>query len=626
MGSLLVYWLAVPLLVLACAWGIGWLLVVAVAGMSGLRASRRMAAVAVLSGFAVFTFAGSLLYAWSATAPLFAAVAMFASAAGWFLLLVANRGRRLVFSGSSAASWVAGIAAMALSGAAVLISGEATFAGYKKLDDTATWLAFADHLPAYGRATEVLAPSAYEAALAVNLGEGYPFGSVVPLAFASQLTGLDPAWMFQPLLSLWCVVLAVAMREVVLRTGHGTWSATAIAVVASQAALLYGYGLWGGVKEMAAAATIVTAYVLATRSGPESNVGPVSTAGLVGATGALTGILGAAGIVWLVPAFAAMVFQRRREGRARHASATTIAAGLAAVAAIASQGWRFLPPMARSPFDDDAFGNLSGRIDPWQAIGVWPAAGDFRSGADLPVIAGVIIAVAAVAWLYAVWSFTGRRDRDGTGLLALIAGVPLAALVIAVAVSPWVGAKALAIASPVVLVGALTGAVRFTARMRITGIFACVAIVFGVAWSDVMAVQGASLAPRAELEELEVIGERFSGRGPTFVGFDNPYATRHFLRRLNPESATDIRRRVLATRRGIEVGEGVDVAPGMLAPGALDSYNLVVVRRNAENPADTGFRTVFTTGSFEVWERQVVPAAGAGRQTPGAARTMSAAG
>jgi hypothetical protein len=31
-------------------------------------------------------------------------------------------------------------------GAPVILSGEATFTGYIKLDDTSTWLAFADHV------------------------------------------------------------------------------------------------------------------------------------------------------------------------------------------------------------------------------------------------------------------------------------------------------------------------------------------------------------------------------------------------------------------------------------------------------------------------------------------------
>ena len=49
-------------------------------------------------------------------------------------------------------------------GAPVFLSGSATFAGYIKLDDTATWLAFTDRLLEHGRNAAGLAPSTYEAA------------------------------------------------------------------------------------------------------------------------------------------------------------------------------------------------------------------------------------------------------------------------------------------------------------------------------------------------------------------------------------------------------------------------------------------------------------------------------
>ena len=38
-------------------------------------------------------------------------------------------------------------------GAPVILSGDPTFAGYVKLDDTSTWLAFTDHVLTYGHST-----------------------------------------------------------------------------------------------------------------------------------------------------------------------------------------------------------------------------------------------------------------------------------------------------------------------------------------------------------------------------------------------------------------------------------------------------------------------------------------
>ena len=86
--------------------------------------------------------------------------------------------------------WAVGSAVVvfAVFAAPVVLSGEATFAGYIKLDDTATFLALADRALEHGRSLDGLAPSSYEAALAVNL-HFYPLGSLLSLGMGSALTG-----------------------------------------------------------------------------------------------------------------------------------------------------------------------------------------------------------------------------------------------------------------------------------------------------------------------------------------------------------------------------------------------------------------------------------------------------
>src|ERR687895_245140 len=74
------------------------------------------------------------------------------------------------------------------------LSGHATFAGYIRLDDTATWMALTDRVMEHGRSLDGLAPSTYEATLSFNLGDGYPIGTFLPLGNGSQLTGVDVAW------------------------------------------------------------------------------------------------------------------------------------------------------------------------------------------------------------------------------------------------------------------------------------------------------------------------------------------------------------------------------------------------------------------------------------------------
>src|SRR5439155_14189586 len=92
----------------------------------------------------------------------------------------------------------AGACAYAVYAAPVVLSGRATFAGYIKLDDTATYLAMLDRVMTHGRSLAGLAPSTYDATLATSLDYGYPVGSFVPLGVGHQLLGTDAAWLWQP--------------------------------------------------------------------------------------------------------------------------------------------------------------------------------------------------------------------------------------------------------------------------------------------------------------------------------------------------------------------------------------------------------------------------------------------
>ena len=47
------------------------------------------------------------------------------------------------------------------------------------------------------------------------------------------------------------------------------------------------------------------------------------------------------------------------------------------------------------------------------------------------------------------------------------------------------------------------------------------------------------LAPRARLAELDQVGTRFAGQGPTLMTETEPYGVRHFLRNLDPEGAAE---------------------------------------------------------------------------------------
>ncbi len=130
----------------------------------------------------------------------------------------------------------------------------------------------------------------------------------------------------------------------------------------------------------------------------------------------------------------------------------------------------------------------------------------------------------------------------------------IACLAIVAITSPWNGGKALATASPIALSLAVLGALAALRLDRLAGGLLIVAIAGGVLWSNVLAYGGVSLAPYGELVELQGIGNRFAGEGPTLMTEYNPYGARHFLRKLDGEGATELRERTVPLRDG-GVGE-----------------------------------------------------------------------
>src|SRR3954447_6910569 len=175
--------------------------------------------------------------------------------------------------------------------------------------------------------------------------------------------------------------------------------------------------------------------------------------------------------------------------------------------------------------------------------------------------------------------------------------------------SPWVEAKALAIASPAVLLVALLGAcllVEGRTALRVAGVVALVAISGGVAWSNWLTYRDVKLAPRHRLAELVTIGPRFAGDGPTLINEYEPYGARYFLRKLDPEAPAELRRRVvpLRSREGLGKNEWAPIDEFLLEPILL--YRTIVTRRSpaeARPPAEYQLR--YSGRYYDVWQRDV---------------------
>jgi hypothetical protein len=240
-------------------------------------------------------------------------------------------------------------------------------------------------------------------------------------------------------------------------------------------------------------------------------------------------------------------------------------------------------------------------------VGIWPAR-DFRLEASEKALTAVLIVVALAACGYGVLrAVRERRPALPLYVFALVVGV----LAFEAFASPWVVAKALAMASPAILIGAAHGCARLGRRaaLRALGIAAMCVIAGGVAWSAAFAYHGTTIAPHDRFAELATIGDRFAGQGPTLTTEFEPFAVRYFLRRMDPEGASDLRRRrvPLVSGRLLRTGEPVNLDE--IAPAAVNVYRTLVLRRSPLESRPPAAYTLRWRGRFyEVWQRTGAPA------------------
>jgi hypothetical protein len=182
-------------------------------------------------------------------------------------------------------------------------------------------------------------------------------------------------------------------------------------------------------------------------------------------------------------------------------------------------------------------------------------------------------------------------------------------------------AKAFAMASPAFLLAATLGCVGLIAAGRRTeGLVALAVVAGGVMWSNALAFHEANLAPRAQLLELEHIGERFAGAGPALMTEYQPYGVRHFLRRLDAEGASELRRRQIPLRDGSMLGKGSFAELASFRRSAVLVYQTLVLRRSPLSaPPGPPYGLVWRGRFYDVWQQDAGRPCGtralAGRRT-----------
>jgi hypothetical protein len=591
--TLLVCWIVFPLALGVLSLGCG-LLLEAAAGI------RLPGALLPSAGLAVIVVAAHFTTLSDATAELSTPLVVALAVVGLALYPPWRRGPLDRWAVATAASVYAVFAAP------VVLSGAATFAGYIKLDDTATWLAITDHVMQHGHNLDGLAPSSYEATLAVNLPGGYPIGAFLPFGVGRELVGQDGAWVFQPYLAFLAAAFASSLYVLVSPLLRRGWLRMLTVFVASQAALLFGYSLWGGIKELSAAWVIAlvaaTAIPLAAPENPARSVLPLAFA-----SAATLAILSFGGTVWLgpllIPALVWLVRTRGWRFGVRRSLAFGIGAALLALPSLLSAE-TFLRPAGGTLTSSTDLGNLVQPLSWLQFFGIWPI-GDFRlrpESIDATHVLIAVVALSGVVGLVIAW-------RRSPGLVFYVVGATVGCALVASLGSPWIDAKALATASPAFVFAGLAGASAvFETGRRVEAGLVIAAIAGGVLWSNALAYKDVNLAPRDRLAELQQIGNRFAGEGPALMTDYEPYGVRHFLRKLDAEGASELRRRVIPLRSGKPLDKLGTADIDQFQLSGIVVYRTLVLRRSpvASRPPST-YTKVWSGKYYDVWQRPAIP-------------------
>jgi hypothetical protein len=588
--SLLLAWLVFPLILGALSLGCGFLV------ERGLRIELPGALVIPI-GLAVIVVAAQVATLSDSTAELAMPLVLALAIAG---LVLARPWQGLTIDPWAVVAFAAVFAVFA---APVVLSGSATFAGYTRIDDTSRWLAIIDHVMEHGRNLGGLAPSAYQAQLHDYVGTGYPVGAFLPLGVARPLVGQDAAWLFQPYMAFLGGALALSLYALGARLIQVGWQRALLAGIAAQPALLVGYALTGGMKEVASAWIIALAVALLPLVLEREDRRSLIPLTLV--TGAVFSIMSFGGVIWILPmllAAAGVLWFRKGARPALERSGWFALFGLLLVVPALPAAIDFIGSSAPDILTKK--GDIGGLVKPlsfFQIFGVW-FSGDFRL---TPGSAGFTDAFIVVVIAAGIGGLVWAASRRAAEPLIYVGAVLLAVFVTAIPGAPWVDAKAFAIASPAFVFAALVGASALVGIGRIVqAALIAAAIAGGVLWSNVLAYHDVNLAPRDRMVELQDIGKQFAGQGPTFMTVREVYAAYHFLRDTEAVTAGDDKVRRVPLRTGELLGPGRFADIDDFKLDALLSFRtLVVAHSPMTSRPPSAFKLVRAGHYFDVWQR-----------------------
>jgi hypothetical protein len=496
--------------------------------------------------------------------------------------------------------------------APVLMAGRPTFSSFGILGDSAFHLLGADYLMRHGQDYAHLdLLGSYGQYIHAYYATGYPSGADTLFGGSAFVLGAPLIWTMQPFNAFMLALAAGPAWVLARRIGlAGGWAALAT-LTATVPALAYGYELVASVKEIVALSLILALGALVVlhprwlwRGAAGAIPFALVLAGGVATLGVGFGAWALAAVLVLGAVAAGEIAAGRR--RARELLGTIATTG--AIVLVGALGtWTGLSrsvQVAKGIASTTNPGNLHAPLHVAQVFGTW-LAGSYEnapSGAPLAVTYTIVALTLLAAVLGALRIFHLGESALAGWIAAMIA-VGLALQLLA---STWVGAKALLLTSPAVVLLAWGGfaALRSAANRpapRAAALALAAALATGIGVSDAMQYHSANLAPTARYDELASVNARFAGRGPMLYGGFDEYAL-YQLRDVDLGGVDFI-----YPPAGIALmsGHGYPVDLDRVPPRAWPAYPLVLTRRDptASEPP-SAYRVVWQGTYYQVWARR----------------------
>jgi hypothetical protein len=503
----------------------------------------------------------------------------------------------------------AGVATYLLVAAPVIVAGRVTFTGYL-LDTTgAIQIAGAERLLHHAHDFSTGIP-AYGTTLAAYFGNGYPSGGHGVLASVAWLSGQDLIWLYSIFQAVELSMAALVLAFLARRAGLPRPAAAVTGTIASVPALVYAYALMGSIKEITAlpmlllmGALVVCARQLRAAAGIRA-VLPFAVAGA-----AALGAIGIAASPWLAlfgaAALLAAVGLSSRRDVARLALGGAILAVSTALVALPTVGrLSSTLKLAEGVSGSDAAavvdpGNLLRPLKFIQTLGVWLGESHRVEPKYLNqtyVLMGVVLICIAlgVIWLL---------RRRAWSVIAFVVGSLIVWAFLHSHGTTWADAKLLMLLSPVVVFVALLGAFGVMRTRVFEGLVLAAALMIGVLGSDALLYHGTNLAPTARFSELDTIGARFAGQGPTLAPDFEEYDL-YLLRKMEVDLPGVAYSGTFAYVGGATKVYGKSYDLDSLALASVERFQTIVMRRSpAWSRPPSNFKLVWSGRFYTVWRR-----------------------